>query len=299
MTSRRILFFCIVLFTSSVSIAQPFVDLFNTKYQVFPRSSFQGESKKNIEGAQFQAGILAPIVRENKDVFLFGMNYSLLHFKVAGDSSFETTLRSHGVHVGYNKQWENENWKTLLLFIVRANTRISALTSNDVQYGGVLLFNYKKNENLRYRFGLYYNREYFGNFFIPLVGIEWKINSSLNFFGDLPNSLNLEKKLNPKLYTGLLFLSSTASYRPDNSNSISDYVREGEKSIGHNQLKLYVNYYVTNHFVVYSEFGRTYGRNFQLFKENIKTDSPNSIFRKTTDTFLYNFGIAYRFRTEK
>jgi hypothetical protein len=297
MTFKLKLLLYLLLF-SAQGISQPFVDLFNSRFQSFPGISYSGESKKNLSATQWQTSLLAPVVRKNKDVFLVGLNYSLLNFTVKGDTTYSTTLRSHGVHVGYNKQWKNEKWKTLFLFIARANTRLSDLTSTDMQYGGVLLFNYKHKENVRYRLGLYYNREYFGNFFIPLVGIEWKINKSLNFFGDLPNSLNLEKKFHEKFYAGIIFLSMTSSYRTESTSNVDDFIREGEKGVGHNQLKLFLNYYVTKHLVVYAEAGKTYGRSFQLFQNNIETDFSNSVFRKTTESFLFNGGVAFRFRKE-
>ncbi len=297
MTFKLKLLLYLLLF-SAQGISQPFVDLFNSRFQSFPRISYSGESKKNLSATQWQTSLLAPIVRENEDVFLIGMNYSLQNFNVKGDTSFSTSLRSHGIHVGYNKQWKNKKWKTLFLFITRANTGLNDLASTDMQYGGVLLFNYKHKDNVRYRIGLYYNREYFGNFFIPLVGIEWKINKTLNFFGDLPNSLNLEKKFNKKIYAGLIYLSITTSYRTNSTSDADDFVREGEKGVGHNQLKLYVNYYLTKHLVIFAEAGRTYGRSFQLFRENIETDLSNSVFRKTTESFLFNGGVAFRFRKE-
>ena len=288
-----------LLLFSTNGISQPFVDLFNSRFQSFPAVSYMGESKKNISATHLQTNVLAPIVRKNKDVILMGINYYLLNFKVKGDTSFSTSLRAHSIHAGYNKQWKNEKWKTLFLFIVRANSRLANIASEDFQYGGVILFNYKHKENLRYRLGLYYNHEYFGNFFIPLVGIEWKINKTLNLFGDLPNSLSLEKKLNEKIYAGLIYLSLTTSYRPDNTSYSNDFVREGEKGVGHNQIKLFLNYYLTKHLVIFAEAGRTYGRSFQLFRANIDTDLSNSVFRETTDSFLFNGGVAFRFRKEE
>ncbi|MBK6398306.1 MAG: hypothetical protein IPF75_08590 [Bacteroidetes bacterium] len=59
-----------------------------------------------------------------------------------------------------------------------------------------------------------------------------------------------------------------------------------------------MNYYLTKHLVIFAEAGRTYGRSFQLFRENIETDLSNSVFRKTTESFLFNGGVAFRFRKE-
>jgi hypothetical protein len=63
------------------------------------------------------------------------------------------------------------------------------------QAGGAVLLTYKKHPDLKYKFGLFYNREFFGNFFVPLAGIDWKINNRLQLFGVLPGNLVLERKV--------------------------------------------------------------------------------------------------------
>lgn len=282
----------------SVSFAQPFVDVFNTKFQYFPSGKFQNEPKNNISSTHWSTSVLVPIEKKNKDVVIIGMTYSVLNFKVKDDPTYSSSLRSTAVQFGYKKQWKNEKWKTLFMLISKVNSNLTNVTSRDYQVGGAVIFNYKKKDNLRLHFGAYYNREYFGNFIIPLLGIEWKVNENLNLFGDLPNSLNLEKKLGKMFYAGIIFQSTTSSYRPGNTIYTNDFVREGQKGIGHNQIKLHVNYYITNHFVVYAEVGHTYKRNFQLFRDKTEINLPYSAYRKTTDTFLVSGGLAYRFRLD-
>ena len=84
--------------------------------------------------------------------------------------------------------------------------------------GGVLLAGYTKNTNLKYKFGVYVNNEFFGVFVMPLAGIDWRINDRNNLFGILPGRLTFELKLNNNFYAGANFRAITNSYRLDNGN---------------------------------------------------------------------------------
>ena len=165
-----------------------------------------------------------------------------------------------------------------------------------VQLGGVLLFIYDKREDLKFKFGLYYNSEFYGNFFMPLYGLDWKINEKLNLFGVLPGSMNLERKLGKKFYAGLKYQSLSATYRFTSPLSGNYYVREGHPSWGHMQVKGYLNYYVAKRIVVYTEFGHTFGRRFDLYKGD--DVAPHPVFRRYQDGILFNVGMAYRVRLD-
>ena len=60
------------------------------------------------------------------------------------------------------------------------------------QLGGIFLENYIVNNHLKFKLGLYYNREAFGNFFMPLVGMDWKVNKRLSLYGTLPSNYRVE-----------------------------------------------------------------------------------------------------------
>jgi hypothetical protein len=289
----------VILFIFSPSIqAQPYVDVLNIKYQYFPSTRYVKASKNTLATSHTEASILFPVERKNKDVILAGGDYTQLSFSASGAVDAHTTLYSTALYLGYDRQWKNEHWRNTILLIPKFNTDFDKGISNSFQLGGILLFNYIKKENLKYHFGLYYNREFFGHYFMPLVGIDWNINQKLNLFGDLPNNLVLEYKLGTSFYTGFSFLSTVSSYRIVSSLAPGGYVREGDNFFGHDQIKLFVNWYIIPWLVLYAEGGQTLFRYYLLYDKNDHLIDTHAVFNKTKDELFFNVGLAYRVRLD-
>jgi hypothetical protein len=198
--------------------------------------------------------------------------------------------------LGYNHQWKREKWRTLFLFMPKINSDFGSSASERIQFGGVVLVKYQKSKKLNYHLGLYYNRELFGNYFVPLFGIEWKASDKINIFGDIPNNMTVEYKAGKSLYGGITYSSFVSSYQTNDSKNML-YAREGDKRFGHNQLKSFVNYYVQKRIVIYVEAGRTLYRYFTLYDySDVAINDPASVLRKVDDGFFIGAGIAYRVR---
>ncbi len=277
--------------------AQPFIDLLNVKMESYASQPYDADKGSTLSGYQQEATFLVPLEQKNKDVILVGGDYTKLHFQIEGNLAGKTNLYSTSLLLGYDRGLKNKNWRMTVLVLPKINSDYKDISLNDAQLGGVVMFNYKKKETLKYHFGLYYNREFFGDFFIPLVGIDWKINSKMNLFGDLPNNLNFEYKFSPKVYAGASFLSVVSSYRLSSTTG-GYYVRQGDKSFGHNEIKIYVNMYLTKHVVLYVEGGETFYRSFTLYNNANELQSNAGIYRKPNDGMFVTTGFAYRFRLD-
>ncbi len=289
-----ILILFVMMISSLISSAQPFVDPLNVKYQYFPQESYTDDVKNNMSSSLYEATILLPMELKNKDLVLVNADFTEMNFSCSGNSSLNTKLYSTSFAVGYEHGWKKSKWRTMVMFIPKINSDFKSNTSDALQMGGVVLANYKKNDHLKYHFGMYYNREFFGDYMIPLLGIEWKINTRLNLFGDLPANMNLEYKYSKKIYVGAAFQSVISSYRLNHGN----YVREGDNVFGHNQLKVYLNYYLTDHVVLYAETGQTFYRMYNLYDRNNNPLATNSVFHKSDDGMFYTAGLAYRIRLD-
>lgn len=141
---------------------------------------------------------------------------------------------------------------------------------------------YKKRENLKYKLGVYYNREFFGTFILPLLGIDWNINDRTNLFGILPGNMTLEYKINSSLYGGINFKSITNSFRFDGLTFLK---------VSDNYLKLFLDYYLIKKIVISFEAGRSILRKYSIGHENeplIRID--------LNDGLLLKAGLAYRIR---
>ena len=112
-----------------------------------------------------------------------------------------------------------------------ASDFIGKINSHDIQYGGIFLQQLVVNDKLKLKLGLYYNREAFGNFFMPLVGVDWKATDRISIYGIIPTNYKLEFNIvKNKLYAGLNFKALTRSFSLSQQNNY-DYVRYNEEQI--------------------------------------------------------------------
>ncbi len=177
---------------------------------------------------------------------------------------------------------DKKHWSLTITAIPRINSEELSL-KNSFQIGGALLAIYKKSDTFKYKFGVYVNKEFFGLFVMPLVGVDWKINQNNYVFGVLPGKLIYEHQLNTHLYTGLSFRAITNSYKLADTNYIK---------IQDNQLSSFVDYYATKHIVFSGETGWSIMR-----KLTGGTDYNNDTFNYCwQDGLFFKLSVSYRMR---
>lgn len=283
----------LILCFPCLSFSQPFIDIINLRYQSFTPVNYIASENRQMSINQPTGSINLPVPLKSMDVLITGITYDKLRF--TANNTDQRNLYSLLIQAGYLKTW-NGKWKTLFLALPRLNSDQLVLTKDALQPGGVLLFTYVKSEYLKYKFGLYYNREFFGHYFIPLAGIEWRPSPRINAFGVLPANMNIEYRVNKMLYTGFSWQSITSSYRMHDSD-MKYFVRNGDRFWGHNQVRMFINSYLTKNIVFFTEAGYTVFRKFEAYVAGReKTEHP--VFAKTKNGTLLNAGIAYRIRLD-
>jgi len=284
-----IICFCIV---SLNLFAQPYLDIAKLNYSYSPEKGL-GEKTNPLQSQYFNIGITVPIeLKKDGDAFILNPFFDNSQGNV---STTDFHVVSHGVFVGFLKKDIVENWNLLASFIVRRNKEAEKDVEDDWQYGGALLATWKKNPSFSFKLGMYYNKEFFGDFFIPLLGIDWKINNKNNLFGVLPGSMIFEHKVSEKFYYGSAFRALTNSYRLETIDpcfggdcSAKRYLR-----VDDNQLGIFGDVYLSKKIVLTGEAGYTILRRYRYgFKgENfhLQTDYKS-------DNFYFRASLAYRLR---
>lgn len=277
MKFRITLFFLVVTVTSS---AQYFVDIFS-----FNRQSYNVPSGAQTNDLFVNAFI--PKVFKSGNTFFVRAHYEKLDLK---KDSLSATYSSITMPLGMQVQLKNPKWKFTGLVIPKiASADLSASFSDIFQIGVYSLFTVTESEKFRYKFGLYYNREFFGNFFVPLVGVDWKVTDRFSVFGTLPQSFKASYSIVPsRLNAGLAFRSMTRSFRGEDNNT---FVRYNEL-----QFKTFFDFYLSKKNVVFIEGGYFLGKTPWLYN-NADTKNPlNSDLLKEGKAFpLINAGWALRF----
>lgn len=271
----------ILILTSYSAAAQPYLDAAQVTFQ----SSPGGEPK---EFQHMRAQVSVPLIFKDSSFILFNPIWEERWLK-----PFESSDRQHyrGLisWISYTKRFGTK-WETMLAFIPRFNGQPEVQFEEGFQAGVVLLLSYKQYPGLTFKFGGYYNTEFFGPFFWPLLGMDWKINTKQRVFGILPSYLTYEYRINKKLSWGGNFRTYTNSYKvynPPGQSINIDYTRFND-----NQVGAYMDFYLTPKIVANVEGGYSIMRRIE---SGTSKDAVPFIISEH-DGAYFRLAIQYRLR---
>jgi hypothetical protein len=293
---KRILFlFTLVLLLSQRLISQPFADLLSANYQTFSSVYTDSAAGQKNKTDDYFLNLFLPKVFKNGNTLLVRLNGETMNSTISPDSSYSCRLSSVSLPVGFKFVAKSKKWETVVIGIPKIASDFRAKPGvHDWQLGGIFLEYFVPNDKLKVKLGLYYNREAFGNYFMPLVGVDWKINSRVSIYGVLPSSYRLEFNLvKNKLYTGLGFRSATRSFSLSEKSNY-DYVRYNEQ-----QVKVFVDWFVYKKFLLFAEAG--YSTSLSPLQYTFGTKDltyVNPVFTPMKSYPVVNVGIAYRIRMD-
>jgi hypothetical protein len=282
--------------------AQPFVDLLHFRNNFYANSPYMDDPNASVTQRESYYSLFLPLKLKSGDVFFMGFDCVEQEFRYDGDTTYTKYLNSEAIPLGWVHVWKNRNWKTSFILLPRLGRNIASYSTSDFQLGGVVLMTYQKSKQLKYKFGVYYNREFYGNSFLPLLGIDWKLDDHTYIYGVLPGSLNLEYRLAKGVYTGLAYKNVTATFRL-NHGPDDYYVREGHTFLGDNHLSLFLQVYPLKNLMIYGAAGMTVFRRFQLYDGDhnklIYSQEAQKAFNYPADKSFFQLGAAFRIRMDK
>ena len=280
------------LFTT-IGFAQPYTDIASFTYQHFSSNYKNSPDLKN-QTDNYMLNLLYPKQFKNGNIFLLRINAELLQSSL-NDRNNCADISSIAMPIGFQWASKSKKWKTVLMGIPKlASNFETSLTSKDFQYGGFFLENYSPNENLKLKFGLYYNKEAFGNFFVPLLGVDWKTTDRIYFYGILPSNYKIEYNVvKNKVYTGLDFKWLTRSFNLSD-NHPNNYMRFEEVF-----LKAFAECFIYKSVLLISEIGYSFGKSpLQYDTASDEVNNANVIYSPLKNSPVFNFGISYRIRND-
>lgn len=162
---KKLLFltFLLPFFTS----AQEYVDLFRIGYGQTLNNNFEGTDSSTTVGS-FEVGFTFPVVLNENHALITGADFSLNSVQLFPKSEF-TSLYSTNLKLGMASTW-SEKWSSTIVLLPKVASDYKNISSDDFYFGGFALLKLKKNENLKYRFGIYASQEAFGLFTTPILG---------------------------------------------------------------------------------------------------------------------------------
>ncbi len=274
----RNLFLILILNCLSYGLsAQPYVDPLNLRYTY----AFRNTAAFATPHSHLYIGSDLPIKLKATTYLLLSPFYERWQIDSGAKKDIVPTVQSLALPVGLIFPLKNK-WSLTLMGIVRKNGE-ALFGMKSLQVGGTGFASYAVRPDKKFRFGMYMNTDFFGFFFMPLLGTDWRINKKNYLFGLLPGRLTWEHQWSPKLYGGLTFRAITNSFRLTQNQFLR---------LDDNQLSAFLDFYPAKNWVLTLEPG--YG----LFRK-IRTGADKRTYlltRNWGDGVFIKLSGSYRVR---
>jgi hypothetical protein len=265
--------------------AQYFVDIISTNTQFYKANAVNNATQQETQNSF--VNLFVPVVRPSGNTFLFRL--SAEQIDIRNDNS---TVRARSIMAPIGNQWafNNPKWRFSALVIPKfAGLESQIVQGKNMQVGVYALAQYTFHDSLRVKFGFYLNREFFGNLYVPLVGIDYQINKRWSMYGMIPSSFRIAYNVkNNVLHTGIGLKTMARSFKS----------KEGDQFLRYNELqaKYFLEATVAKKWVCFAEVGYFLGRAPLLYNNGAKKrDYLDDDLLQVMKPFpIFNFGMAFR-----
>jgi len=306
------LFFLLFIGVSLNGIGQDYVDLFRVQYSNTGVNGVKNDTSgiKNAGSSiqEFGVDLTLPIKINEKLVIISGYSFDDLELypfpeQLTGPSS---TYRMHSAKLGLAWQ-HNETWSGQYLLIPKTTGPLAGIDNKNSQLAALALIKQKKKENLFYKYGLYYNSEIFGPFFVPLLGIWYRSpNKKFEMNWTLPVWADMNYTWKPWFTTGFNFQSFVRSYYAPNYYSNFGVKPTNQYMVkASNEIYLYTQFNIKRSFLIQAKIGQSIGRKFKHYNYGDNVDWGFSAFRfgdsrtqlnpNLKDGIVFQVRFIYRF----
>lgn len=219
-------------------------------------------SGKATESGIF-AGLTVPVVFTKRTIWYNSLNY--FYFHVENEPELSTAIANpiniHGfiLRTGLYQKFDRGRG-IQLLFAPRLMSDLKNIDGNSFQFGGLFMYEKKFRETLSMSFGLMYNQELFGPYFVPLINLNWQLSEKWRIAGLLPIYAKISYIVNENFNLGISHFGLITTYALSDPEYKGDYIER--KSI---DLSLYARHKIAGNFYLEGRFGRTFGRSYAQY----------------------------------
>lgn len=265
-----------VFFCFHLSQAQNYIDLATVQYQHSAPSQFDSSAEKT-DISEFSFSFTLPIVLSEKTVFITGgtINKYTLDMVPNGPS---TTISTYLFKAGFNINHSEKVTGTYLLLPKLASDFESDVNSNDFQFGALALLKFKRNENFKYKAGLYANPDLFGTFFVPILGLysntkKWEIDLTIPVSAKATYRVNESWRLGGDFQAIVKSFNLHRNFYPTTSQT-GQYVHQAT-----NEIAAFVSHEFKPGIILKGQVGYSIGRSYRVYNNPDKIDFGISAFK--------------------
>lgn len=260
--------FILLLFSATSLLAQQSIDLATLSYRFGPAQSYEN-NLGNARETGFMTNFKIPVVINESSIWYSDLTYQ--HFNIdysANDPGSIMPIQVHGVilQTGWVKTLSEKN-AIQMLIVPRFMSDLESVNTQHFQLGAIGLYEIKYHDDLTMRYGMMYNREKFGNMFVPLVYLDWIIAPRWSISGMLPIFAKVNYQATEKLTLGFSHFGLITSFQIGDPTYNNDYIER--QSI---DLTLFGRYKVWGGLCVEARAGFAVGRSYLQFAEGDEMD---------------------------
>ena len=289
---------------SLIANAQDYIDLGKFHYANTPVNQFDSATN----GTRIQEmglDLTIPLVLKNGNAIITGIYAESISTKVAPQHSNLTSVYSTMLKIGMNFKY-GEKWEGTYILLPKISSDFKQIGSQDFQLGAYALFKYKKQENFNYKFGLYYNQELFGPFFVPILGLYYRSkNKKFETNINLPIAADANYAFNDWFRVGMNFFAFVRTYHlnePYQGNPDNYLAKTTNEVFGYLQFEFKKN------FVLQTKVGYSIARNYRVYdiKDQVTWgfsafkfgDDRKQLNADFSDGLLFRAKLIYRYHIE-
>lgn len=229
---KKILFFALLL--PFFGNAQNYIDLLKIGYSQNFGNEFDGDLGET-DIYSLDVDLTVPLVINDDNAIVTGAIFSRNNLQVSpgfqGDEapyfynySGRTTLFNSILKLGLVTKFDDK-WTGTFLALPKLASDYQDLSSEDFYMGGAAVVSFKKEENLKYSFGLYAMGQAFGLFTTPILGVYY-LSPDQKFEMDItiPVSANINYRIGDTRKVGFDYYAIGRSFDIHEENAIDAYV---------------------------------------------------------------------------
>ena len=292
----------LLIFSTHSANAQQYVDIGKIYYANTPVNQFDTLTN-STRIKEFGIDLNVPVPIKNGHALLFGLYGESISTKVNPNESNLTSVYTLNPRLGINYK-HNDKWTGTYLLLPKLSSDFKEIGSKDFQFGAIALLKYAKTEQFSWKFGMYYNGELFGPFFVPLIGFYYlSTNQKFEMNVNLPLSVDANYRAKPWLKVGLEFSAFVRSYHlnePYQGNP-DNYLTKAT-----NELFTYLHFNLSDNILLKTKVGYSIGRNYRIYDIEDRVTWGLSAFRFNDDRaqlngdfedgLVFRAELIYRFR---
>ncbi|MBN1118045.1 MAG: hypothetical protein JXA77_12615 [Bacteroidales bacterium] len=215
-------------------------------------------------------GLTLPIPINDKTIIYNSLNYFYFHVDNEADmpDNIVDPINLHGFIIRTGLVQKLNNGQSIqLLFSPRIMTDMQGGGTDNLQLGGLAVYEKKLKENLTMGFGAMLNNDFFGPYLVPLINLNWNISEKFSITGMLPVYAKINYKVSDKFTFGISHFGLTTSFGLNGENYSTDYIERQSIDLG-----LFAAYNVANNIYIEARIGKSMSRVYKQYAADDKLD---------------------------